>query len=502
MQIAVIGAGTMGRGIAQLLAQAGHTVRIYDAVPGAAAKGVAAVKAVLDKEAAKGKLAGGEARAILARLLPAEALAALVDCELVFEAVFEDLEVKRALFRELEEIVAPGAILATNTSSFLVADIAAACRDPGRVAGAHFFNPVPLMRVVEIIAALRTRPEVVERLSALLSAAGHRTVTVQDQSGFLINHIGRGLYTEGLRILEEGVTSQAGVDELMREAAGFRMGPFELLDLTGLDVSGKVMQSIFEQFQYEPRFRPSTLVPPRIAAGLHGRKTGGGWYTYRDGQKVLGDPPPPPPPPPSGCRVWIDPAAADAERLRRDFAGAGAAVSAEPGGDSLLVIQPWGLDATGAANAAGLDPARCVAIDPLPGLDRRLSLMLTVATAARHRDTALALLQRAGHRVTLIADSPGFVVQRVLATIVNIAAEAAQRGIASVPDLEDAVVRGLGYPAGPLALGDGIGARRVVQILDGIHETTRDPRYRPSLWLRRRAQAGLPLRTPGPALTA
>jgi 3-hydroxybutyryl-CoA dehydrogenase len=350
------------------------------------------------------------------------------------------------------------------------------------------------MKVAEVIAAVRTEPAVVQRLCELTEGAGHRAVVTADQPGFLINHAGRGLYTEGLRIVEEQVAAPADVDDVLREALGFRMGPFELLDLTGLDVSSRVMTSIYEQFQQEPRFRPSSLVAPRVAAGLFGRKSGEGWYRYVEGQQQK-PAVKPVPPLPEALTVWVDPQASGAAGLRELVSAAGARLSDDAANASLCMVQPWGQDATGTALALGLDATRCVAVDPLPPLALRRTLMLTAAISPEARDAAHALLAQDGTPVTLINDSPGFIAQRVMATIVNIAANIAQRGIASVADLEDAVRLGLGYPHGPLGWGDRLGAGRMLEILRAQLAATGDPRYRPSAWLVRRVALDLPLTT-------
>lgn len=493
--IGVVGAGTMGRGIVQLFAQGGHKVRCFDAIDSAAIKAVEYVNGMIRRGVEKGRMSQQEADAVAARMSACAKLDDLADCDLVVEAIVEDIEVKRKLFASLEQIVSAQAILASNTSSLVVSEIAAQCKHPERVAGLHFFNPVPLMKVAEVIAAVRTSPQTVDTLKSVIAAVGHRAVVAADQPGFLVNHAGRGLYTEGLRLLEEQVASCAEVDTLLRDAAGFRMGPFELLDLTGLDVSGKVMESIYEQFQHEPRFRPSSLVRPRIAAGLFGRKSGEGWYRY-EGDKKVEPPVRPLPGLPQGLKVWIDPAAGQREQIVKLAQAAGAEVVAKPEGDDLLVIQPWGFDATTYCINSGLDASRCVALDPLPKFEQRRTLMLTVLTSTEKRDAALALFSSGGVPATLINDSPGFVVQRVLATIVNIAANIAQRGIASVEDIEDAVKLGLGYPHGPLSWGDKIGGERVLTILRNMQAVTGDPRYRPSPWLTRRVGLGVSLLTP------
>jgi 3-hydroxybutyryl-CoA dehydrogenase len=494
--IGVIGAGTMGRGIVQLFAQAGHRVHCFDAQAGAAAKAVDYVGGMIGRGVEKGRISAEQLAQIQGRMHAAGDMAALAECDVVIEAIVEDLEAKRALFRSLEAVVRDDAILASNTSSLTVADIAAACAQPQRVAGLHFFNPVPLMKVAEVIAAVRTSPRTVDLLRSITEGAGHRAVVTADQPGFLINHAGRGLYTEGLRLVEEQVASPADVDDVLREAMGFRMGPFELLDLTGLDVSSKVMASIYEQFQQEPRFRPSSLVPPRVAAGLFGRKSGEGWYRYDAGGKKLAAAARTVAPLAAGLAVWVDPQAHGADELRALAAHAGARVTEDPREADITIVQPWGRDATTMALALGLDAARCVAVDPLPPFALRRTLMLTAVTSPHARDAAHALLANDGTAVTVINDSAGFIAQRVMATIVNIACNIAQRGIASVADLEAAVPLGLGYPHGPLAWGDRLGAARILAILAAQLEATGDPRYRASPWLVRRAELGLPLVTP------
>ncbi|MDQ6685175.1 MAG: 3-hydroxyacyl-CoA dehydrogenase, partial [Pseudomonadota bacterium] len=493
--VGIVGAGTMGRGIVQLFAQAGHRVRCFDAQPGASTQAIDYVAGMIGRGVEKCRLPAAQFEQTRARMHACTELSQLADCDVVIEAIVEDLEVKRALFRELEATVGEDAILASNTSSLTVSEIAAACARPQRVAGLHFFNPVPLMKVAEVIAAARTSAGTVETLRALTEGAGHRPVLAADQPGFLINHAGRGLYTEGLRILEEQVASPADVDDVLRDAMGFRMGPFELLDLTGLDVSSKVMASIYEQFHHEQRFRPSSLVAPRVAAGLFGRKSGEGWYRYEDGKKlasltrsvpVLT----------AGARIWIDPDAGGAELLHDAVAKAGARAVADAREADVAIVQPWGHDATTTALRLGLNAERCVAVDPLTPFMLRRTLMLTAVSSEAARETALALLASDGVPLTVINDSPGFIAQRVMATIVNIAANIAQRGIASVADLEDAVQLGLGYPHGPLGWGDRIGGPRILAILRAQQDATGDPRYRPSPWLTRRVGLGMPLVTP------
>lgn len=490
---AVVGCGAMGRGIAQLLAQAGLAVRLFDAQAGAAEAARATIAADLDKLAARGKLAAQDAAAVAARLRPVAALAELAPATLVVEAVIEDLAIKRKLFAELESILGAGAILATNTSSLSVAAIAAACRHPERVAGYHFFNPAPVMKVVEVIAAVRTDPAVCEALAELAQRFGHTAVRALDTPGFIVNHAGRGYGTEGLKILAEGICEPHVLDAVLRDACGFRLGPCELLDLTGLDVSHPVMESIYHQYYEEPRFRPQVLTQRMLEGGLLGRKRGAGFYRYVDGQPQR--PAPPPAPAVPAPRVWIDPAFPDLAAQARAALAPSAALDTgtRPAADSLIVVTPLGRDATHAVVAGAFDARRTVAFDGVfPGSAVRC-LFANPAFDGEWRELARAAFARDGVAVHLVRDSIGLIAQRVLAHIVNIACAMAEQRIASPADIDRAVRLGLGYPQGPLAWGDAIGASTLRRILEGLFAATGDPRYRPSAWLVRRAALGLPL---------
>lgn len=505
-EIGIVGTGAMGRGIAQLFAQSGHRVRLFDAAPGAAGKARDMVADVLGKLADKGRITREAFDATLGRMRPVDSLSALAGCAIVIEAVVEDLAVKKRLFAELETIVAADALLVSNTSSLSVTAIAAACKLPGRVAGYHFFNPVPLMKVVEVIRGVRTHDTTVDALLALTRRSGHAPVIAQDTPGFLINHAGRGYGTEALKLVGEGVTDVFTVDRIMREqvsfaGGGFRLGPFELLDLTGLDVSHPVMESIYRQFYEEPRFRPSVLAAQRAAGGLLGRKTGEGFYRHEGGQQVAV----PEADPPAGdggaapfARVWIEPCT-PAPALRELVLALGAVIDdgSAPAADSLILLAPLGRDATAEATGSGLPAERVVAIDTLfpfaARACRRRSLMVTPATDPALAAAAQRLFCADGARTSLLRDSAGFVAQRIVAMVVAVGCEIAQQRIATPGDIDLAVRLGLGYPVGPLSMGDALGAATVARVLDGMYEVTGDPRYRPSLWLRRRAQLGLSL---------
>ncbi|HBO2112342.1 TPA: 3-hydroxyacyl-CoA dehydrogenase [Pseudomonas aeruginosa] len=410
--IAVVGTGAMGTGIAQIAAQAGLTVWLFDSRAEAAAEARQRLRQTFESLCGKGKLSAADAEAAQNRLRVAERLEQLGDCELVVEAIVERLEAKQELLRRLEAIVAPETILASNTSSLSITAIAAACERPQRV-------------------------------------------------------------------------------------AGFRMGPFELLDLTGLDVSHPVMESIYQQYYQEPRYRPHPLTRQLLAAGRLGRKSGQGFYRYVDGQPQ--DKPGPQPVPQAAARppVWLGCENEDDRRTLAELLhrlGVEPETGERPSAAALCLLAAWGEDLSSAVQRFACPAERSVGIDLLCDLERRRCLMLSPLTIPAMRDAAHALLAGDGVGVTVLRDSPGFVVQRVLAMIVNLACDIAQQGIASVEDIDQAVHLGLGYPHGPLEWGDRLGPRRLLSILQRLQTLTGDPRYRPSPWLRRRAQLGISLR--------
>jgi len=486
----------MGRGIAQIAAQAGSTVLLMDNAPGAAERAREAVAAQWERLHEKGRLDAAQRDACVARLKVAEAIEGLRECDLVVEAVVENLEVKRSLFRSLEAIVPANAVLATNTSSLSVTAIAAGLQHPARFAGFHFFNPVPLMKVVEVVAGFKTDAEVCKRLSAFAAQMGHSAVSTQDTPGFIVNHAGRGYGTEALRIVGEGVTDFVTIDRILKDQCGFRLGPFELLDLTALDVSHPVMESIYRQYYEEPRFRPSVITAQRLAAGALGRKTGEGFYRYTDGTQAVPTEPAAPqmdvlPP------VWISPRAARRAELIKLVHTLGAQVEsgAAPTESALIIVAPLGFDVTTVAAVERLDATRTIGIDMLidDAATKRRVLATNPATRVDMRQAAHALFARDGKAVSVIRDSGGFVTQRVVGTIVNIAADMCQQQVCTPADLETAVRLGLGYPQGPLAMGDLYGPTNMLEVLFNLQTVYGDPRYRPSPWLRRRGALGLSL---------
>ena len=495
-KVAVVGAGAMGRGIAQIAAQAGSIVRLYDTQPAAVDKARADIVSQWKRLAEKGRMDEAQVRTCSDRLLAAASIDDLADSDLVVEAIVERLDVKKSLFAQLEAAVRADAVLATNTSSLSVTAIAAALTHPQRVAGYHFFNPVPLMKVVEVIAGLKTDPAICTRLSAYAREMGHTPVQAQDTPGFLVNHAGRGYGTEALRIVSEGVADFATVDRILKDQVGFKLGPFELLDLTGLDVSHPVMESIYQQYYGEPRYRPNVITAQRLAGGVLGRKSGEGFYAYADARAQV--PPEPATPvvdelPP----VWVSTRAARRGELYQLLKNLGAQVETgqSPSLHALGIVAPLGFDVTTVAIVERLDPARTVGIDMLvdDAATKRRVLATNPATRTDMRDAAHALFARDGKPVSVIRDSGGFVTQRVVAAIVNIASDICQQRICSPKDLETAVTLGLGYPLGPLAMGDRWGPSNILEVLFNMQTVYGDPRYRPSPWLRRRGAIGLSL---------
>jgi 3-hydroxybutyryl-CoA dehydrogenase len=491
LSLGIVGAGTMGSGIAQLAATSGIRVHLFDAVSDVAQNAIGSIATRLARSVEKKSLSQDDAARAIGNLSAAKSLRELADCDIVLEAVIEDLEIKRRIFRDLEEIVGETAVIASNTSSIAIASIAQACRRRGRIAGMHFFNPVHAMQLVEVIAAPETAPEVADRLVALGRRLGRTPVRVIDAPGFLVNFGGRAFTTEGLHILHEGVASAADIDLVMRECCGFRMGPFELMDLIGLDVNYPVTKIIHEGYWYEPRLSSVPVHGALMQAGRLGRKTGAGFFSYDDkGQKIL-----PPAPAETGtapARIILPGGEALLSALAAE---AGLSVAAQDDGTSPIVIAPIGEDCTTAALRLGIDPRRAVAMDITGDTSRRITLMTAPGANPSCADAVSAWLRGTGRAVTRIKDSPGFIGQRIVSMIANLGCEMAQIGLASPADIDTAVRLGLNYPAGPLTMADALGVRTTYDILCRLQEITGSDRYRPSLWLRRRALLGLPAST-------
>jgi 3-hydroxybutyryl-CoA dehydrogenase len=489
LTVGIVGTGAMGRGIAQVTAQGSMKAILFDAAAGGAAKAKAAILDILKGLVAKGRLTDGDLAATETNLVVAQGLGDLEGCHVVVEAVFENLEVKQKLFGELEAVVSPDAILASNTSSIRIASIARALKHRERVCGMHYFNPVPLMKLVEVIRAADTAQWVIAAMTALGQRQTRVPVVVGDTPGFLVNLGGTAIGTEGLRIFQEGRASASQVDAVMRDTCGFRMGPFELMDLTGIDVNFPARKIIYEGFFHDRRMTPSPYHESLYAAGKLGRKTGGGWYDYdAKGAKIDPGADYATEAAPAASVVIMDP---HNKKLTSLIAHDGARMLGADDGKSPILVAPVGKDCTTTAVELELDPRRTVAVDLTGDTAKRITVMTAPGADRDVRDSAVALLATSGTRVTVIKDSPGFIAQRMCAMIANLGCEMAMIGIASAQDVDTAMTLGLNYPRGPLALADWLGVKACHEILMQLQAITGDDRYRPSQWLRRRAMLGL-----------
>ena len=480
--VALVGAGTMGAGIAQVAAVAGHPVIVYDAAEGAATRAVASVRDRVARLVQKGRLEGP----VDLRLEVAGELGALARAACVIEAVAEDLAVKQALFADLEKVVAPDCVLATNTSSLSPTAIAAGLSHPGRLVGLHFFNPAPVMRLVEVVSGLATDPAVAAAVTRLAQDWGKQVVQASATPGFIVNRVARPFYAEALRLAEERVASPATIDAVLTQAGGFRMGPFALMDLVGQDVNEAVTRSVWTAFGYDPRFAPSLLQRAMVEAGWLGRKTGRGWFRYGD----------------------------DVEPSQPDAAPARSAPSyvTEHGESPLRILlgrsgveirtgesRDGTVELPGGALLVRCDGRPATALGrPAVVVDRALDDASATAVAIAASDGAPAdavaeatgLLQAAGLAVYVVDDAPGLVVTRTVAMLVNGAVDTRHKGVASAADIDTAMRLGTNYPLGPLAWGDRWGPATIVGILDAMQAWYGEDRYRPSALLRRIAAAG------------
>ncbi|CAH1694704.1 3-hydroxyadipyl-CoA dehydrogenase [Hyphomicrobiales bacterium] len=488
--LGIVGAGAMGSGIAQVASAAGIEARIFDTRAGAADAARSDIAKRLRKRVDEGKLKAEEAEASINCIVAADALAALAGCDVVIEAIVEDLDVKRALFKALEDVVGQDTILASNTSSLPIGAIAAGLRHRERVGGLHFFNPVPLMRLVEVIPGPETTDAVVATLTDLGRRLGREPVLVRDTPGFLVNLGGRAYPTEALAVLHENVASPAEIDAVMRDCCGFRMGPFELMDLTGVDVNFPVTRFVHESFFGDPRLRSTPYHRYLMETGQLGRKTGRGFYAYGpNAEKPSADAAS------AGGTVAQVVLVEPCERLVAFASELGLACLGSDDGASPLLCAPLGEDATAFATRHGVDAARLVALDLSFDTSKRITVMTAPGADPAIRQAVIDVLIARGRSVTAIADSPGFIAQRIVAMVANLGCEMAQAGLAAPRDIDKAMRLGLNYPQGPLEFVESCGARNILAILSTLQALTGDDRYRPSQWLRRRASLGIPVWT-------
>jgi 3-hydroxybutyryl-CoA dehydrogenase len=494
--VAVVGAGTMGAGIAQVAAVAGHPVLLHDSAPGAAARAEAGIRDRLAGQVAKGRITAEQAAN--AQLTVVDQVGDLAPARIVVEAVLEDLAVKQALFADLEGIVAADCVLATNTSSLSPTAIAGPLAHPERVVGLHFFNPVPVMRLVEVIAGLATDPAVAGAVSDLARSWGKTVVRSTPAPGFIVNRIARPFYGEAWRLYAEGAAEPAVIDAVLTGAAGFRIGPFQVMDLVGHDVNLAVSRSVWSAFGNDPRYTPAQGQQELVAAGRLGRKSGHGIYPYAQG--VTAEPPPPLParPAPDGIVLRGEPGdIAGLVRRSGVSASTGGGYGNRPGGvadlsGGALLARCTGVPATVLAADLGVP---VVLVDRTIDDDAAKAIAITASDGCPQAavDHAVGLLQAGGLAVYQVDDAPGMVVTRTVAMLVAAGVDALHHGVAGAADIDEAMRLGVSYPLGPLEWGDRWGARTVLAILDTLAAQYGDPHYRVSPLLRRRAAAGLPL---------
>jgi 3-hydroxybutyryl-CoA dehydrogenase len=482
--VGVVGAGTMGSGIAQLAAQSGLTTILHDPIADALERGLARIERQWERRPAPG------ARE---RLSTAGDIEALAECDLVIEAAPESLDLKGQIFRDLAEQT--DAVLATNTSSIPVTAIGAASGVPERVVGMHFFNPPPVMKLLEVVAGVETGPDAVALARATGEAMGRRVIEAADVTGFLVNRCNRPFALEALRLVQERVATPEEVDRICRLGGGFRMGPFELMDLVGIDVGFEIAKSFYEQSFGEPRWRPSPLQAQMVAAGRLGRKSERGWYAYPGGRPEKREEEPELEPGGGDGLVVIAGALPVAAELAALATAAGwevatpeegegrvAFLSIDAGADEedpplqggprallcadrTLAAQEMGGGAVGFSAVPPLESARLVELTRRPG------------TSDASADAAVRFFSSLGKHVAWVADSPGLVLGRIVATLVNEAAFSIGQAIGNVQDVDDGMVLGLNHPRGPLAWADAIGIEHVIRILDGLAATTGTDRY-------------------------
>jgi 3-hydroxybutyryl-CoA dehydrogenase len=487
--VAVVGTGTMGQGIAQVALVAGHHVRLYDAAPGRAREAADAIGARLDRLVEKDRLTAADRDAARARLMAAEHLTDLADCTLVVEAVLERLDVKQQLFRELEDIVVEDCLLATNTSSLSVTAIAGALRHPGRFVGLHFFNPAPLLPLVEVVSGFATDVSSATRAYETARAWGKTPVACADTPGFIVNRIARPFYAEAFAVYEAQGAEPATIDAVMRECGGFKMGPFELTDLIGQDVNESVTHSVWRAFFQDVRFTPSLAQQRLVESGRLGRKSGQGWYDYTDAAER--DEPHTAEPAQAPAYVVAEGDLGPASELLALIREAGIPVREDEEDHGTRLVMPSGGQLALADGQTSVEFRDVVYFDLALDYRRatRIALSASQDTSQQTLAEAVGLFQALGKDVSVIGDVPGMIVARTVARIVDLAHDAVAKGVATQEDIDTAMRLGVNYPLGPFEWSRRLGRNWAYSLLDDLH--LRDPsgRYAPSLALYRHAYA-------------
>jgi 3-hydroxybutyryl-CoA dehydrogenase len=532
--VGVVGLGTMGAGIAEVLARSGYSVTAVEVNEDALRRGRDHLAKSTDRAVRRGRLAADEQQAILDRVTLSTSFAALADCDLVIEAVPERLDLKRRVFAELDKVCRADAVLATNTSSLPVTDIAVATGRPEQIVGVHFFNPAPVMKLVEVIYTVLTRPEALATVQDLVNGLGKVGVTVGDRAGFIANRLLFGYLNQAAGMYESGHASREDLDAAMT-ATGLPMGPLTLMDLIGLDVSLEVCEAIYRETR-DRRHAPAPILRRLVTAGLLGRKAGRGFYTYDDkqgGGEVFDGPPPTVGVAGSGplavaliaasARAGADVrfVAGDEEKARavRDAVGTGI------GGTDLAILAECDLIIEAVAEDVAVKRSLLAAVDDvaragaviattaaavpvielamatdrpqdvvglhLPDPEGELAeLVATVLTAPGVTRLATGYLTRLGKRPVVSADRAGFIVDALRVPYLNDAVRMLEAGYADADAIDAAMTYGCGYPIGPIADLDRIGLDRAVEVLRALYIEYREPAYAPAPLLGKLHAAG------------
>lgn len=492
--IGVIGAGTMGAGIAQVAAKAGHPVLLFDAMDGAAQRGLDGVAKGLGKLVARGKMSQHDVDALVGRIQVINSLNDMAPAALVVEAIVERLDIKQQVFGDLEEICGENTILASNTSSISLTAIGARLKRPQNLVGMHFFNPAPIMKLVEVISGLDTDPAVADAIYDLSAAWGKKPVHARSTPGFIVNRVARPFYAEGMRVVQEGGADFATMDALLKQCGGFRMGPFELMDLIGHDVNYAVTSSVFDAYYQDPRFLPSLIQLELVNAGHLGRKSGKGFYNYAEGAEN--------PQPQTAAdakapkQVTIEGNLGVAEPLVGLIEAAGIKVNrAEDGnatirvGDASLMLSNGQFSTERAAQSGNRN---LIQFDLALDYSSASRIALAPADQADEAavNAAVGLFQAIGKSVSLIDDIPGMAVMRTVAMLANEGFDAANQGVCSEEAVDIAMQGGVNYPRGPIAWAKDVGLANVLTVLDNLAKTYGEDRYRASPLLRRKVAGG------------